>query len=335
MPATKPAKLPLAISTLYAELLDLSEDDYLLGYAAGSYVSKNIKGKAYWYYQQTVGKERQQKYLGPETPELLDEIKSRKSKQMDRRKELSRRKEICQALTAGARIRMDSTTARILKALAEAGAYAAGAVLIGSHAYGIYPAMLGRKFSAANLRTGDVDFAAIHIAVSEPVSFAEVITTAEKNMLLVPPAPHAKISTKLKMRGADYRIELLTPAHGNQKKPIVLNNLKFGAQPLPYLDFLIEDPVDAVAPVDVGIRVKVPAPEKYALHKLIVAQARETSQFAKREKDLAQAMELLSILQTDLPAELSQAWDNLVDRGPDYSAKAITSLDQLGIAPPT
>lgn len=328
-----PPKLPLAVTTLYAELLDLTADDAVLGYANVGYTKKAVKGRTYWYRQYSTGRERVQKYLGPETPELLVQIDRERQRSRDRRDELRQRKQLCRALIATIGRTMDSTTAKILKALSEAGAFSAGAVLIGSHAYGIYAAMLGRNFRDAHIRTGDVDFAAIHVAVEHPVSFSEVIQAAEERMLLVPPAPHARITTKLKMRGSNYRVELLTPARDDSGKPVVIENLKFGAQPLPYLDYLIEGPVDAVAPVDVGIRVKVPAPERFALHKLIVAQARDRSYFAKREKDLAQAEELIAVLREDLPEELAAAWQDLVDRGGDYADKALASLRLLEISP--
>jgi hypothetical protein len=327
------AKLPIALSTLYAELLDLSEDDSVLGYESGSYTSKEVKGKRYWYLEARRGSDRVQKYIGPETPELLAEIDSRKRRAKDRRADLRRRREICRALTTTVGRVMDRTTANILKALSDAGAFSAGAILIGTQAYGVYAAMLGRKFREGYARTGDVDFAAIQIAIEQPVSFAEVIAAAEENMVIVPASPFSRITTKLKMRGSDYRVELLTPQKGDSEKPVVIENLKFGAQPLRYLDYLIEDPIDAVAPADVGIRVKVPTPERYALHKLIVAQIRDRAQFAKREKDLAQAQELIGVLKEDLADDLATAWRDLVLRGTTYTSKAEASLKQLEMSP--
>ncbi len=250
-----------------------------------------------------------------------------------RRGELVRRSEICRALRSALPRTMDQTTVRILKALSEAGAFTAGAVLIGTYAFSIYGVMLGRKLKEANARTSDVDFAGIPIAVPDPISFAEIIQDAEKNMLIVPAAPNSRISTKLKLRDLAYRVELLTPGNTDENKPIIIPNLKFGAQPLPFLDFLIEKPTDAVLPADVGIRVKVPLPERYALHKLIVAQARDRSAFAKREKDLAQAEELISVLKEDLPKELAAAWRELEARGENYREKALASLNLLKTSP--
>lgn len=46
------------------------------------------------------------------------------------------------------------------------------------------------------------------------------------------------------------------------------------ADPLRFLDFLIYEPVRAVLLHKSGISVIVPAPERYAVHKLIVASRR-------------------------------------------------------------
>jgi hypothetical protein len=174
--------------------------------------------------------------------------------------------------------------------------------------------MLGRKFRVAYARTGDVDFAAVQLAIERPVSFAEVIAAAEEKMLIVPASPYSRITTKLEMRGSDYRVELLTPRKGDSEKPVVIENLKFGAQPLRHLDYLIENPVDAAAPADVGIRIEVPAPERCALHKLIVAQA------------------LIDVLNEDLAGDLEAAWRDLMRRGPAHSSKAEASLKQLDMS---
>ena len=66
----------LVMQTTYAELVqrcaatafrdDFPED--------GAFVSKVIKGKRYWYFQQPSSDGRTQKYLGSESPELLERI---------------------------------------------------------------------------------------------------------------------------------------------------------------------------------------------------------------------------------------------------------------------
>src|SRR5262245_50530186 len=54
----------------------------------GSFTSKTIKGRRYWYFQVGAGQARLQKYVGSETPELLDRIAHHQQARSD---ELERR----------------------------------------------------------------------------------------------------------------------------------------------------------------------------------------------------------------------------------------------------
>jgi hypothetical protein len=326
------AMLPLVVATLYAELLDLTVDDRALGYAEGGFARKTKPGgAAHWYRQRWVGARRVQEYVGPETPALLERIRRQRLLDGSRRLELSRRRTICRALRAALRTNMNHITGRILRALAQADAFQSGAVLIGTHAYAIYGAMLGRKLVAANVRTEDVDFAAVAVAIESPVSFADIIKSVDAKFFVVPPAPGSRITTKLKLQGSGYRVELLTPGPPGATRPVVIPNLKFGAAPVPYLGYLIRDTVDAAAPVDAGVRVKVPSPARFALHKLIVAQERGSAAAVKRAKDLAQSRELMTILHEMDRAALSAAWRDLERSGRAYTRRAVRSLTALGL----
>ena len=71
------------------------------------------------------------------------------------------------------------------------------------------------------------------------------------------------------------------------------------AQGLPFLKFLIAEPIPAVALHRSGILLQIPRPERYAIHKLIVAQRRSGPVRAKAVKDLAQAYALIGVLVED------------------------------------
>jgi hypothetical protein len=64
-----------------------------------------------------------------------------------------------------------------------------------------------------------------------------------------------------------------------------------------------------------GIRVRIPAPERYAVHKLIIASVRTGTHRAKVEKDLAQAEALIEVLAEARPYELASALDDARSRG--------------------
>lgn len=79
------------------------------------------------------------------------------------------------------------------------------------------------------------------------------------------------------------------------------------AQAIPFLDFLVEDPLDAVilAPNHV-VPVKVPAPERFVLHKLYSSQSRRADR-DKVRKDLRQAAVIAAALEEEAPAALDEA----------------------------
>jgi len=93
------------------------------------------------------------------------------------------------------------------------------------------------------------------------------------------------------------------------------------AQPLRFLDFLIYEPIRTVMLHKNGVVVTVPAPERFAVHKLIVASRRRADDngFLKRTKDVKQAELLVEVLgsvrrQADLAIAFSEAWK----RGPSW-----------------
>lgn len=70
-----------------------------------------------------------------------------------------------------------------------------------------------------------------------------------------------------------------------------------------------------------GVAVNLPAPERFAVHKMIVARRRIATTAeggAKARKDLAQAAELVVALRRQRPHELAGAWREARARGPRW-----------------
>jgi hypothetical protein len=108
-------------------------------------------------------------------------------------------------------------------------------------------------------------------------------------------------------------VDFLTPNVGpNTDAPQSLPAFGTDAEPLRFLDYLIFEPEPATVLHGAGIYVHIPAPERYAVHKLIVSR-RRTSGSAKREKDLQQAEALLDVLAKKRPHELKFAWQEAFD----------------------
>ncbi|MEN9873425.1 MAG: hypothetical protein RL186_322 [Pseudomonadota bacterium] len=102
------------------------------------------------------------------------------------------------------------------------------------------------------------------------------------------------------------------------------------AQGLHHLNYLLADPIPAVGLYRQGILVRIPRPERYAIHKLIVAQQRTGPGLAKRRKDLGQARALILSLAEDRPAELKRAYELAMEQGPKWREAIGVSLGMVG-----
>lgn len=74
--------------------------------------------------------------------------------------------------------------------------------------------------------------------------------------------------------------------------------------------------------------VTVPRAERYAVHKLVVAAARENQ--AKARKDILQAEQLIGILAEQRPLELAEAWETARSAGPRWRTKLARGRARLG-----
>jgi hypothetical protein len=323
--------LPLVLTTLYAELHDLTAHDAGSERREGGFAAKQIKGRRYWYYQRWVGGRRVQKLVGPDDPATLQHIARWKEESAAWRRERDRRRQLVRSLKAGLRMTTDRLTSRVIKTLSESGIFAAGGVLIGTQAYMTYGPMLGVRLAQSNLHTADIDIGAVDLALEDtPVSLADAIRSADENFFVVPARPRSRISTALKYKGGELRVELLTPHRtGEPWSPVIVRSLGFGAQQAPYLGYLLEHAVEATYVAEDAIRVRVPDPARFALHKLIVAADRAPSSHAKSLKDRAQAAELMVTLAESRPADLEEAARALVAQGQTYVGKALAGARPL------
>lgn len=303
-------RLPESVQILYAELLDQlrqAEKDLHLP-VGGSFVSKKIGGGVYWYLQRDEAGRRTQTYLGPETPELVQQIRSAKEQQAD----LKRRRQLVSMLTAGGAASESPTFTAVLEVLADSFVFRLGGVLVGTQAFMCYANMLGVRFDAESLRTADIDVAenariSVGVAREGSLDILERLKSIEPRFTAVPeldPDP----STSLKVRGSDLRVDFLTTTRrGAKKKPVPLPHLKVAAEPLEGLDYLIEKTTKAAIVGGGGILVNVPVPARYALHKLWVARNRPVAEQTKARKDVAQAQQVVEVLLTDRPDDIEEA----------------------------
>lgn len=329
-------RLPLEIQTLYAELLDqlaAYEASRAIGHAAGSFVTKTVKGHEYYYFQHAgPGGNKRQTYIG-RRDDRLDALVSRFAEARDG---IGADQDSIQRLAAllrtGGAMMTDAPSARVVKALADVGMFHLGGVIVGTHAFIVLGNLLGVKWDSA-LRTQDVDIAATRsLDVAVPGGSADLpsaLDSLKMGFLPVPGLDADTPTTSFKVRGKGLRVDLLTPAPATGSRPVPVPRFAAAAQPMRFLDYVIGSSVTA-AIIDGGaVSVNVPDPARFALHKLLVAQERPAAMGAKREKDLSQAGQVLDVLLEDRPGDVSLAWDALAERGASWTDRVERSLPAL------
>jgi hypothetical protein len=212
--------------------------------------------------------------------------------------------------------RIERKPAAVLEVLFNRGLTGAGLTLVGSHAYGVLLNELG--VAAPGYRTRDLDVAragVLAVALPEDETFQQLLEETGLAFVPVPGMPSHKPSASFKLPGAEaLAVDLLVP--GRRAGEIVpVPELRAHAQAIPLLGFLIAEPIDAVAlsPNQV-VPVKVPAPERFVLHKLYSSQSRRTER-DKVRKDLEQAAVLAAVVEEDTPGGLRDAFRRVPAEG--------------------
>jgi hypothetical protein len=266
----------LVLQTVYAELLDRSTNAAFDDAFAedGSFIAKTVKGRRYWYFQTGSGENRTQRYAGPETPELLERIARHKQRRDDVRE---RRALVSTLVRSFGLPRPLPEIGNVLAALANAGVFRLRGVLVGTVAFQAYPAMLGLRLPGALLQTGDIaQFRNASVAVGDSTPpVIGVLKSVDATFRAVPHVVDGRRVTSYVAKGG-VRVDFLTPNFGSETgEPQALPALQTDAQPLRFLDYLIHDPEPAVILHGAGISVHVPAPARFAIHKLIVSRRRK------------------------------------------------------------
>lgn len=291
-------------------------DSRIIANPGGSFVSKVVKGTTYWYFQtQQVSGQRKQLFIGKETPEVLARIGDAKTAKADSVNILAERKRLVAMLSAGGASMEKGRPAKIIESMANAGLFDHGGILVGSFAFACYGNMLGAPFSSSLSRTEDMDFSVerdIQIGVSRNIG--DDLRRIEPS--LKPPKPLLPTAKSFEMIASDgFKIEFLTtkktPA---DKRPVLIEPLAIYAQPLDYMDYLIENSQPAVILYGAGIPVRVPDPARFSLHKLAISQLRPAGAKAKADKDIRQAEAILNILLEDNPGLIMLAADEINER---------------------
>lgn len=292
----------------------------------GRFITQESGSRRYWYFDtaKTDGPGKHRRYVGPtDDPEITKRVEAFKDLKADYR---ARRKLVSTLSREAYLPKPETTTGQIVEALAEGGFFRLRGVLVGTVAFQAYAPILGVRLPEAILHTGDADFAPFHsisVAVGDEMPpILELLRRVDPTFREIPHPADSRRSTAFVSRSG-YRVEFLTPNTGSADyhgAPAPMPALGgASAQPLRFLDFLIYEPVRAVLLHGAGVPVLVPAPERYAVHKLIVASRRHGDGMAKSAKDRRQAANLIEIMvELNRSAELTEAFAEAWSRGPAW-----------------
>lgn len=206
--------------------------------------------------------------------------------------------------------------ASVLKALQAKGVLD-GLVIVGSWCQYYYRILFDNAPEIPLLRTVDVDF-----LVPNPARFKSRVDVSEILNLLGFDSDFDYSTGLVKYVHPDLEIQFLTPVLGRAKEtPYEIKKLNIKAEGLTYMKML-QDYTFAMTHNSIALRL--PEPEAYLLHKILISPKRQD--MAKREKDLMAAKsigelclenearrERLKIIYASLPKKWQRVISNILE----------------------
>jgi len=341
------ARLPLETQTILAELLEhLRGAEFVRSFSDidGTFTARQRGGLTYWYFRTTggVGSLVKDFYIGPDNEKTQALIESYQAGRPAAEAKAERIKRLSAMLRVSGVSLTDRDATHILKEFSEAGVFRLGGILIGTHAFRAIGNALAVIWPAA-LKTSDLDFGAFARRVDlgilqTPQTMAHIPKAIEALGMGFVPSPRITLkrreerSTSFFIPGKDWSIDLLTAQMGaNREDPIEIPRFGTYAQPLTFMDYLLEQSMDAVIIGPTAVLVRVPEPARFAVHKLLVASNRGPQAALKADKDRLQAALLMSCLEQEWPGNLTLAAEAALARGPSWARRIRQEAERLPI----
>lgn len=318
----------MTAQTAFAELTDqvqsLEMQSSLAG-LSGAFNKRTIKGKDYWYFGfRDIDGTGRMIYVGPDEPRvqaLVEKFKDQKG-----------RKSIAPQAKAALALGCEGALPKhfkIIKRLSEYGLFRAGVVLIGTHAFVAYGNMLGVRWEDGQ-KTMDMDFAHAgkNISLALPTNIRIDVHGALESleMGLIPITQFSGKTGAQYRNPADPELRLdFVTCEGRSGEMVAVPEMNFMLEPLKFMEFLLEKTTQGcVISRDGACLVNLPAPERFAVHKLIVYGERPVIERTKAQKDLLQSAALIAVLNdTGRIDEFVNAWNDALSRGKGW-AKRLT-----------
>lgn len=195
-----------------------------------------------------------------------------------------------------------------------------GVELIGSWCFHLYQRHLGVK--AYPLRTQDIDF-----LLPYPYR-GRVQVDLIKEFEALGFRHDFRPDGSIYLWNAELRIEFMIPERGRgMEKAPTIKLLGVRAMPLRFVDLLLQQPISVV---EGGVKVLLPNPAAFCLHKLLIANRRKRPD--SRTKDYEQALHVAPILQPAMLRrvylELPKTWQRDVLRSLERAAGSLPLLTE-------
>lgn len=209
---------------------------------------------------------------------------------------------------------------QILKVFAANHLFDEGVELIGSWCFHLYQKHLGAK--SFPLRTQDIDF-----LIPNPFHGKEHADFIEQLEGLGFSCDF-KRDGSLYLWNAELKIEFITPEKGRGvDSAIKIKKLGVNAIPLRFVSLLLDNPISII---EDGVKVRVPNPANFCLHKLIIASRRVKDE--KSIKDLQQGICTSVIVDKQeikrLFDSLPKKWRQAIGRMLEKSKKELPLLEE-------
>lgn len=224
--------IPLNFQTMYADLLQslaLSQEE-----EHGTISLRQIRGYDYFYVTTKDGATRKQRLLGPANDASVrakaDSIRTAAARAKVRRTTVSALK---RAYVPGPSLPLG----RVLEAMANAGLFRLGAVLVGTAAYQTYACVVGAYLPSGALMTNDADLLVSSFVTPDmPLDLEQILQRAD-------PTFKAHMSNtderpKTFKAADDFQVDVLTKFGRNRKSPVRIEDLKCSAEALKFMEYL-------------------------------------------------------------------------------------------------
>lgn len=316
----------------YQDLLRSLKDDAVSD-LRGTPTRVERGGKVYWYDSYRIGSDVRKAYIGEDSPELRLRLERSAALAASREEGRRHRARLIRILRAEGITGVDVATGSLLAALQKAGVFRLGGTIVGTQAFRLYEGELGIRYPFDQAaQTNDLDIASferLSLALDDVVSEPLAKVLAEFAFEAVPSLDRDRV-WRWKQSRNELLLEFLTPSFEPRENLRPLAALGVHAQSLHYLNFLIAEPIQVAVTYRSGVLVQVPRPERFAVHKLIVADRRKDGpESLKSAKDRAQAAYLVDILAEDRPDDLVEAFEVAWSRGERWRKRLSAALKRM------